>query len=289
MLYNRLTSGTHMIQPPGALFERLLEIMARLRGPDGCPWDREQTRTSLKPYLLEEAYEVLEAIEGRDPRAIEEELGDLLFQVVFHAQVAREMGEFTMADLLVRLCDKMVTRHPHVFADAFVGTAAEALTQWEVIKQRQAEESGRRRSVIDGVPRALPSLLRAQRMQSKAARVHFDWPDATAAWAKVNEEVAEASRALVDGDRRRIQDELGDVLFSVVNVARLSGIDAEEALRGAIEKFRRRFTDMEADLIAQGKSVGTVAQQEMERSWETAKARERAGGAPERAGGGDRP
>jgi MazG family protein len=284
-----MTSGTHMTQSPGALFERLLEIMARLRGPGGCPWDREQTRTSLKPYLLEEAYEVLEAIESSDPRPIEEELGDLLFQVVFHAQVAREMGEFTMADLLVRLCDKMVTRHPHVFGDASVGTAGEALTQWEAIKQRQAEESGRRRSVIDGVPRALPSLLRAQRMQSTASRVHFDWPDAAAAWAKVNEEVAEASRALVDGDPRRIQDELGDVLFSVVNVARLSGIDAEEALQGAIEKFRRRFIDMEADLIAQGKSVGTVAQHEMERSWEAAKARERAGGAPERAVGGDRP
>jgi MazG family protein len=267
-----------MTQSPGAPFERLLDIMARLRGPDGCPWDREQTRTSLKPYLLEEAYEVLEAIEGSDPRALEEELGDLLFQVVFHAQVARELGEFTMADVLLRLCDKMVTRHPHVFGDASVSSAGDALAQWEVIKQRQAEATGRRRSVIEGVPRALPSLLRAQRMQSKAARVHFDWPDATAAWAKVNEEVAEASRALVDGDRRRIQDELGDVLFSVVNVARLSGIDAEEALGGAIEKFRRRFTDMEADLIAQGKSVGTVAQEEMERSWEAVKAREGAAG-----------
>jgi tetrapyrrole methylase family protein/MazG family protein len=265
-----------MTQSPGALFEGLLAIMARLRGPEGCPWDREQTRTSLKPYLLEEVYEVLEAIEGSDPPAIEEELGDLLFQVVFHAQVARELGEFTMADLLRRLCDKMVSRHPHVFGDASVSTPGEALTQWEAIKQRQAAEAGRRRSVIDGVPRALPGLVRAQRMQSKAARVHFDWPDAAAAWTKVNEEVAEASRALVDGDRRRIQDELGDVLFSVVNVARLSGIDAEEALGGAIEKFRRRFTDMEADLIAQGKSVATVAQEEMEQSWEAAKARERA-------------
>jgi MazG family protein len=265
-----------MTQSPGALFERLLEIMARLRGPDGCPWDREQTRTSLKPYLLEEAYEVLEAIEGGDPRAFEEELGDLLFQVVFHAQIARELGEFTMADVLMRLCDKMVSRHPHVFGEASVSTPGEALTQWEAIKQRQAEAAGRRRSVIDGVPRALPSLLRAQRMQSKASRVHFDWPDAAAAWAKVNEEVGEAARALVAGDRRRIQDELGDLLFSVVNVARLSGIDADEALGGAIEKFRRRFTDMEADLIAQGKSVGAVAQEEMERSWEAAKARERA-------------
>jgi MazG family protein len=288
VLYNPLTSGTHMTQSPGALFERLLDIMARLRGVDGCPWDREQTRTSLKPFLLEEAYEVLEAIEESDPRAVEEELGDLLFQVVFHAQVARELGEFTMADLLLRLCDKMVTRHPHVFGDASVGTAGEALTQWELIKQRQAEQAGRRRSVIGGVPRALPSLLRAQRIQSKAARVRFDWPDAAAAWEKVNEEAAEVSQALGAGDRSKIQDELGDLLFSVVNVARLSGIDADEALRGAIEKFRRRFTDMEADLIAQGKSVGSVGQEEMERSWEAAKARERAPGA-QGAGEGNRP
>jgi len=265
-----------MTQSPGALFERLLDIMARLRGVDGCPWDREQTRTSLKPFLLEEAYEVLEAIEASDVGAIEEELGDLLFQVVFHAQLARERGEFTMADLLARLCDKMVSRHPHVFGGASVETAADALTQWEAIKQRQAERAGRRRSVIDGVPRALPSLVRAQRIQSKAARVRFDWPDAAAAWAKVNEEAAEVSRALGAGDRDGLEEELGDLLFSVVNVARLSGIDADEALRGAIEKFRRRFTDMEADLIAQGKLVGRVEPEEMERSWEAVKARERA-------------
>jgi tetrapyrrole methylase family protein / MazG family protein len=276
VLYNPLTSGTHMTQSAGALFERLLEIMARLRGPDGCPWDREQTRTSLKAYLVEETYEVLEAIEGSDLRAVEEELGDLLFQVVFHAQIAQERGEFTMADLLVRLCDKMVSRHPHVFGDVSVTTAGDALAQWEAIKQRQAEEAGRRRSVIDGVPRALPSLLRAQRMQSKASRVRFDWPDAAAAWAKVNEEVSEAARALHDGNQRLIQEELGDVLFSVVNVARLSGIDAEEALAGAIEKFRRRFTDMEADLIAQGTSVAQAGQEDLDRSWEAAKARERA-------------
>ncbi len=267
-----------MTQSPGALFEKLLDIMDRLRGPDGCPWDREQTRTSLKAYLVEEMYEVLEAIEAEDSRALEEELGDLLFQVVFHAQLARELGEFTMADLLLRLCNKMVSRHPHVFGEASVRTAGEALTQWEVIKQREAEQAGLRRSVIDGVPRALPSLLRAQRLQTKAARAHFDWPDAAAAWEKVNEEVAEAARALAGSDRDRIRDELGDVLFSVVNAARLSGIDAEEALGGAIEKFRRRFTEMEADLIAQGKSVGGVSKDELERSWQAAKAQERARG-----------
>ncbi len=264
-----------MTQSPGAQFERLLEIMRRLREPGGCPWDREQTRVSLKPSLVEETYEVLEAIESSDVRAMQEELGDLLFQVVFHAQIAAERGEFDMADLLARLADKMVSRHPHVFANANVASPDEALAQWEAIKQREAHAAGRRRSVIDGVPRALPSLLRAQRITSKASRVNFDWPDAQAAWAKVEEECREAAAALATDDRARLQEELGDVLFSVVNVARLASIDAEEALQGAIDKFRRRFAGMEDDLSAQGKSVGSVSQAELERSWEAVKAQER--------------
>jgi MazG family protein len=264
-----------MTQPPGVLFERLLEIMSRLRGPSGCPWDREQTRTSLKPFLIEEAYEVLEAIESGNPSALEEELGDLLFQVVFHAELAAEFGEFTMADVLERLVAKMTSRHPHVFGDVSLGTPGEALAQWEAIKQREARESGTTRSVIDGVPRALPSLIRAQRMTSKAARVNFDWPNARAAWTKVEEECREAAAALDAEDPARIQEELGDVLFSVVNVARLAAIDAEEALQGAIEKFRRRFTEMEGQLRARGKSVASVSPEELERSWETVKAQER--------------
>jgi MazG family protein len=264
-----------MTQSPGAQFERLLEIMRRLREPGGCPWDREQTRVSLKPFLVEEAYEVLEAIESSDASSLQEELGDLLFQVVFHAQIASERGEFDMATVLVRLADKMVSRHPHVFGEASVGTASEALTQWETIKQREAHEAGRKRSIIDGVPRSLPSLLRAQRMTSKASRVNFDWPDARAAWSKVEEECREAAAALDADDRERLQDELGDVLFSIVNVARLASIDAEEAMQSAIEKFRRRFTSMEADLSAQGKAVASVSQAELERSWEAAKAQER--------------
>jgi MazG family protein len=264
-----------MTQSPGVLFERLLEIMSRLRGSGGCPWDREQTRTSLKPFLIEEAYEVLEAIESGPATALEEELGDLLFQVIFHAQLAAELGEFTMADVLRRLVDKMTTRHPHVFGDVSVDTPREALAQWEAIKQREARESGVPRSVIDGVPRALPSLIRAQRITSKAARVNFDWPDAGAAWIKVEEECREAGAALAGGDRARIEEELGDVLFSVVNVARLASIDADEALRAAIEKFRRRFTEMEGELLAKGMSVGSVSQEELERSWEAVKAQER--------------
>jgi MazG family protein len=264
-----------MTQSPGALFERLLDIMRALRGPAGCPWDREQTRTSLKPFLLEEAYEVLEAIESGQPEALREELGDLLFQVVFHAQVATERDEFTMADLLARLGDKMVTRHPHVFGGASVDTPSEALAQWEAMKQREAEDQGRRRSVIDGVPRALPSLLRAHRIQSKAARVNFDWPDARSAWGKVEEEIREASAALAAGETERLQEELGDVLFSLVNVARLSSVDPEEALHGAIEKFRRRFTAMEDELSARGKSMSNVSAEELERSWEAVKTQER--------------
>src|SRR5215467_5430509 len=260
-----------MTDSPGVLFQRLLDVMRQLREPGGCPWDREQTPTSLKPFLIEEAYEVLEAIESGRSAAVREELGDLLFQIVFHARVAEERGDFTMTDLLAQLIDKMVRRHPHVFGDAAVGTASEALVQWEAIKQREAEERGQRRSLLDGVPRALPSLLRAQRVQSKAARVNFDWPDARAAWLKVEEEIREAAEALASGDAGRVRD----ALFSLVNVARLSGLDADDALHGAIEKFRRRFTDMEADLAARGTSVSAVAPDELERSWEAAKASER--------------
>jgi len=217
----------------------------------------------------------LEAIDSRDASALQEELGDLLFQVIFHAQVAREQREFSMSDLLQRLTDKMVSRHPHVFGGVPVTTAAEALRQWEVLKQQESEQDGRRRSVIAGVPRALPSLLRAQRLQTKAARVGFDWSDAASAWEKVREEVNEVGEAIASGDRERIREELGDMLFSLVNVARLSSIDAEDALRGTIEKFHRRFTQMETTLNAHGKSIESVTPGELERLWQRAKVDER--------------
>jgi MazG family protein len=269
-----------MIDSPGALFERLLDIMTRLRGDDGCPWDREQTPTSLKAYLIEEAYEVIEAIESGRADALEEELGDLLFQVVFHAEIARERGEFDMATLLHRLADKMMRRHPHVFGTANVGTSREVLVQWEAIKMQEAEAAGRKRSVVDGVPRALPALLRAQRLSSKAARVNFDWPDTHAAWDKVEEEVREAGDALASGDPARFSEELGDVLFSLVNVARLASLDAEDVLQSANEKFRRRFAAMEADLAERGASVATAGTDELERAWERTKERERAAATP---------
>jgi tetrapyrrole methylase family protein/MazG family protein len=251
--------------------------MARLRGPDGCPWDREQTRASLKPFLIEEAYEVLEAIDGCAPDSLVEELGDLLFQVVFHAQLGTEERAFDMADVLRRLCDKMTRRHPHVFGETRLESAQAVLAQWETIKQREGTAGGRERSVLDGVPRALPALVRAQRVQGKAARVNFDWPHAVAAWAKVEEEMEEAKAALASGDAAHVAEELGDLLFSVVNVARLASIDAEAALQGAVEKFRQRFAEMETALAMQGRSVTTVDQDELERSWEATKARERRG------------
>jgi MazG family protein len=266
-----------MTQSSGIVFEQLLAIMARLRGPQGCPWDLTQTRASLKPFLVEEAYEVLDAIDAGDEPGLVEELGDLLLQVVFHAQIGAEDGTFQMTDILRRVCEKMTSRHPHVFGEARVETPEAALLQWEAIKQGEHTSLGQRRSVIDGVPRALPGLLRAQRMQSKAARVKFDWPDAAAAWGKVREEVAEVGEALAAGDPGRVREELGDLLFSVVNVARLSSIDAEDALQAANEKFRRRFQGMEAALAAEGTSVTAAGTDELERSWEAMKARERQG------------
>jgi tetrapyrrole methylase family protein/MazG family protein len=264
-----------MTESPGALFEQLLAIMARLRAANGCPWDREQTATSLKPYLIEETYEVLEAIESAEPARLREELGDLLFQVVFHTQLAEEQGDFAMADVVGDLNAKMVSRHPHVFGDGAVDSPREALVQWESIKRREAARRGEQRSVLAGVPRALPSLVRAQRVQAKAARVNFDWSDARAAWKKVEEEVKEAAIALAGEDRERISEELGDVLFSLVNVARLSNIDAEDASQRAIEKFQRRFTHMEADLVARGMSWDAASAAELDRAWERAKSHER--------------
>ncbi len=260
-----------------AVFVSLVELCERLRAPAGCPWDREQTLESLRAYIIEEAYEVIDAISAGDQEQLAGELGDLLFQIVLVAQLARERGWFDIADVCEKIHAKMVRRHPHVFGTASVPTAQAALAQWEAIKQREGERAGNRRSVIDGVPRALPALIRAQRVQTKAARVNFDWPDAPSAWHKVEEEVREATEALQAGDSGRFREELGDLLFSLVNVARLSSIDAEDALHGAVEKFRRRFTDMEAALTAEGTSVSTVGQEELERSWQAAKTRERQG------------
>jgi len=270
-----------MADSPGALFDSLLDLMARLRGTEGCPWDREQTRRSLQPYLIEEAYEALEAIEAGKPDAVLEELGDLLFQVVFHAQIARELGEFTMADLLQRLLAKMVRRHPHVFGEQKVMSPRQALAQWERIKHEEANGREGHRSVLDGVPRSLPALLRAQRIQDKAARIGFDWKTPEGAWAKVREEVQEIEEALVGGEPAKLREEFGDLLFALVNVLRLLGLDAEGCLQQAVEKFRRRFTLMEAQFAAGGKRLSETSLEEMDRSWEEGKKREGDPGSPE--------
>ena len=256
----------------GDLFESLLDLMARLRGPAGCPWDREQTRESLKPFLIEEAHEVLDALDSGQREALLEELGDLLFQVVFHAEVARELGEFTMADVLEQLVAKMTRRHPHVFGDRTVSSAREALSQWERIKHAEGTAAGKSRSVLEGVPRSLPALLRAERLQSKAARVGFDWATADAAWAKVQEEVREVEHSLARGERAKVGEELGDLFFSLVNVARLLGMDAEGSLQAATEKFRRRFELMEAEVAARGERVAGTSLEELDRLWQRVKA-----------------
>ncbi|HEX6775584.1 MAG TPA: nucleoside triphosphate pyrophosphohydrolase [Methylomirabilota bacterium] len=263
-----------MADSTGPLFEALLSLMDRLRAEGGCPWDREQTRASLRPYLIEETYEALEALDAGETGQIVEELGDVLFQVVFHCQIAREQGEFTMADVLQAVLQKMTRRHPHVFGNAEVANSGEALRQWEQIKRTEAGAEGTPRSALDGVPKSLPSLLRAQRLQVKAGRVGFDWPTWREAWSKVREEMAEADEAMAAGDADRVKAELGDLLFSLVNVARLLEIDAEGSLRQAADTFTRRFKEVEAAMRAEGRQVDEASPEELDRQWLAVKSRE---------------
>ena len=266
--------GSLMADSTGRLLEALLSLMGRLRAEGGCPWDREQTRTSLKPYLIEETYEALEALDAGETGHIVEELGDVLFQVVFHCQIAQEQGEFTMADVLQAILRKMTRRHPHVFGNAEVANAGEALRQWERIKRSEADGHQGPRSALDGVPKSLPALLRAQRLQAKAGRVGFDWPTWREAWSKVREEMAEADEAMLAGDANRVRAELGDLFFSLVNVARLLEIDAEGSLRQAADTFTRRFKEVEAAMRAEGRQVDEASTEELDRQWLAVKSRE---------------
>jgi len=253
-------------------FLELLSVMARLRGAEGCPWDRAQTRASLRANLVEETYEVLDALDRGDAARLREELGDLLFQIVFHAEIARERGEFSMGELLEALVAKMIRRHPHVFGDRRVETAAQALAQWEAVKERERADEGR--SVLAGIPRAMPALLRAQQVQRRAARVGFDWPDAAAALEKVSEELDEVTQAVREDEAGAREQEVGDLLFAVVNVARLAGVDPERALHLAIDRFGRRFEAMEATARAAGQTLGALSLADLERLWVEAKSRE---------------
>ena len=259
--------------------ERLEEIMRTLRAEGGCPWDRAQDIRTLRPYLVEETYEVLDEMdrvgEGGPWRALCEELGDLLFQIVFHAQLARELGEFNLADVATAISDKIVSRHPHVFEGKTVGGAEEVLQNWARIKaEERRRKHGREGSVLDGVPSAAPALLRAERLTEKASRIGFDWPDLAGVRAKLSEEIGELDAALASKDARDIEHELGDVLFSLANLARFTATPAEDALRAANARFTRRFHSVEEALRARGVPFGTATLEEMDALWQEAKAAE---------------
>jgi MazG family protein len=260
---------------PAEAIERLLAIMARLRGPGGCPWDREQTLASLRPYVLEETYEVLEAIDAGDPREHCEELGDLLLQVVFQAQLTKEAGQFAFEDVAEAISNKLVSRHPHVFGDAYVRDSDGVLKQWALLKKKEREAKGGGKSVLEGVPRELPALARAERLTEKASRIGFDWPDASGARAKVAEELAELDAAVASGDRSEMEHELGDLLFAVVNLARKLALPPEEALRRAVGRFIERFEHVERGLERAGFPHGTATLEQMDALWDEAKALEK--------------
>ncbi len=257
-------------------FKELVQIMRRLRDPDGgCPWDREQSRTSLSPFLVEETYEVLEAIEKGDPADIREELGDLLFQIVFHAQIADEAGEFNIEDVISHIRDKMISRHPHVFGDAKFKNSAEVLVQWEEKKKLEGKQ---RESVLDGVPRTLPGLLRAHRLQERAARVGFDWKspeDLDDVLHQLDKEVAEFKEVLRKKDKGAMENELGDVFFTMVNISRFVGVNPEDALRRTISKFIHRFRHIEMAAAKAGKKLSDMTLAEMDELWNEAKVKEK--------------
>jgi tetrapyrrole methylase family protein/MazG family protein len=247
---------------------KLIEIMAALRGEKGCPWDREQTRESLKPFIVEEAYEVLEAIDEKNSEAIKEELGDLLFQIVFQCRIAEERGEFGMAEVIEKIGKKMIARHPHVFGDADYKTSEEVLVHWEAQKRREGKQ---RESILDGVPKTLPSLLRAHRLQDRASRVGFDWDKVEDVLPKLEEELSEFRTALKGEKREEIEDELGDIFFVLVNISRFVGINPEDALRKTISKFISRFRYIEMAAADKGKSLSDMSLAEMDELWDEAK------------------
>lgn len=250
----------------GGAMERLREIVARLRAPGGCPWDREQTHASLRGALIEECYEVIEAIEKSDDANLREELGDLLLHVVMHSQMAAERSAFSLEEVAAEVCEKMIRRHPHVFGDKLASDSEGVLRQWEEIKREEKKE---RSGVLDGLPASMPALLRAQNAQKKAGRVGFDWPDAEPVFEKLAEEVSEVREALAEGDRRAIEDEVGDILFTAVNLARKLGVDAETSLTAATNRFIRRFGAVERELG--DRKMKDTPLEELDRIWDRIK------------------
>jgi MazG family protein len=261
----------------GKLFARFVDLIARLRAPGGCPWDREQTHETVKPMTIEEAYEVAQAIDEHDDEELRGELGDLLLQVVFHANIAEERGAFRLSQVIERVFEKMVRRHPHVFAEDPASTSGEVLRNWEKVKAQEREAKGKDdESMLDSVHKGLPAVMEAFQMSTKVSRVGFDWPDTGAALVKLDEEAHELREAIEAGaDHRSVAEEVGDLLFIAVNVARLAGVDPESALKSANRKFRRRFRHVEQRLRAEGRRPADSTPDEMEGLWEEAKRLER--------------
>ncbi|HTO99991.1 MAG TPA: nucleoside triphosphate pyrophosphohydrolase [Anaerolineales bacterium] len=255
----------------GTAFEAFQEIVAHLRAPDGCPWDKEQTHASLRQHLLEESYEAIAAMDAEDPAAMREEFGDLLLQIVLNAQIASEEGEFTSNDVIRGIYDKIIRRHPHVFGDVKVAGVEGVLQNWEKLKEKERRAEKREKGLMDGVPVALPALSQAQEYQDRAARVGFDWPEIEGVLEKVTEEVQEVKAA--EGELE-LAAEVGDLLFALVNLARWKKIDAESALRGTNQKFRRRFAHIERAAKSQGRNLSDFSLDEMESFWQEAKREE---------------
>ncbi len=249
-------------------FQELIKIMEALRSEKGCPWDKEQTRESLKPFIVEEAYELIEAIDDSDPDKIKEELGDLLFQIVFQCQIAKENNEFKISDVIEKISKKMISRHPHVFGKADYKTADEVLVHWE---EQKKLEGKLRESILEGVPKTLPSLLRAHRLQNRAAGVGFDWEKVGDILKKLDEELKEFKEALETKRQDEIENELGDIFFMLVNISRFIGVNPEDALRKTISKFIHRFRYIEMSVAEQGRRLSDMTLPEMDRLWDEAK------------------
>jgi tetrapyrrole methylase family protein/MazG family protein len=262
------------VSPPAEAFERLVEIIARLRAPDGCPWDREQTHESLRRHLIEETYEVVEAIENLkttgDDEALKEELGDLIMQPVMHAQLATEENRFDIAGVLDGISDKLVRRHPHVFGDVEVSTSGEVLRNWDAIKKSEKPQNPKN-SILDGVPKSLPALSSALEVSKKAAKAGFEWPDAAGVLYKLREEVAELEAAMQEQNQTRIAEELGDLLFTAVNLARWHKVDPELALRDMIARFKTRFEKMEVAARERDLRLEVLTLQDWDELWNAAK------------------
>lgn len=251
-------------------FVELVNTVARLRAPGGCPWDRQQTHETLKRYAIEETYEVVEAIESADPSKLKEELGDLLLQVLLHARIAEEHGEYDIADVCRTIREKLRRRHPHVFGEVEVAGVDEVLHNWEQIKRAEPGYEDRE-SALDGVPESLPALMRAAKLSKKAARTGFDWPDIRAVFDKLSEETAELKAAVESNDTAHIREEIGDLLFTVVNIARHADVDPEEALRLMLKKFAARFGRIEDHARSTGREIGQLTLDEMDSVWNEAK------------------